>query len=82
VVALPGRVGSQSLQAIREGGGAPVEVAGWEAYEAQTTLVNALIMRSPGPGRGRRTFFLAGSVSAQVLRQAAADLAAPAQANP
>jgi hypothetical protein len=82
IVVLPGRVGSQSLQAIREGGGTPVAIDGWEAYEAQTALVSALVLRPVGQGRGRLTFFFAGSVSADVLRQAWTDLVNSAQARP
>lgn len=77
VAAIPGRVATQTLQKVREGGGIPVAVGngtiGGEAYEVHTALVNALIVRSPGPGR-RRTFLLAGSTSAQVLREAGSEL--------
>jgi hypothetical protein len=82
VAAIPGRTGAQTLQAVREGGGLPVEVGGGEAYEVQTSLVNALIVRTPGAGRGRRTYMLAGSVSTEVLRQAGAELLALPQVRP
>ncbi|GIH06162.1 hypothetical protein Rhe02_42290 [Rhizocola hellebori] len=82
VVTLPGRIGSQSLQAVHEGGGVTVAIGGAEAYEMQTALVNALIMRTPGTGRNRRTYLLAGSVTAEVLRQAGADLLATGQVRP
>jgi nucleotide-binding universal stress UspA family protein len=39
--------------------------------------VNMLAVLTPGPGRGRRTYLLAGSVAAQVLHQAGAELLAP-----
>jgi hypothetical protein len=81
VVTLPGRIGTQSLQAIHEGGGVPVTI-GSEAYEIQTSLVNALIVRSLGSGRSRRTYLLAGSVSVEVLRQAGTDLLATVQVRP
>jgi hypothetical protein len=76
VAARPGRLASQTLQRLREGGAVPVVVGQGEAYEIHTSLVNALIVRTPGPGR-RRTYLLAGSTSAEVLRRAGAELLAP-----
>ena len=75
VIALPGRVGFDALNAARERGGQPVSLpnAG-AAYETSTTLVNGLIVRSVGDRRSRRTYLLAGPVSADVLRQAAGEL--------
>lgn len=77
VVALPGRVGLQSLQAIRDAGGAPVPVVGGEAYEIGTALVNALVVRTSGDRGRRRTYLLVGSVSPPLLRRAGAELIAP-----
>lgn len=76
VAAIPGRLANQTLQKLREGGAVPVVVGEGEAYEIHTSLVNALIVRTPGPGR-RRTYLLAGSTSADVLRRAGAELLAP-----
>jgi len=81
VAAVPGRLATQTLQKLREGGAVPVVVGNGsgEAYEVHTSLVNALIVRSPGPGR-RRTYLLAGSTSAEVLRQAGTELLSPTPA--
>lgn len=81
VAAVPGRTATQTLQKLREGGGVPVVVGNGEAYEFHTSLLNALMVRTPGPGR-RRTYLLAGSISAQVLRQAGAELLSPQQVRP
>jgi nucleotide-binding universal stress UspA family protein len=86
VAAIPGRLATQTLQKIREGGGVPVVVSNGgvnsaEAYEVHTALVNALIVRTSGTGR-RRTYLLAGSVSAEVLRQAGAELLTVPQVRP
>ena len=81
VAAVPGRLASQTLQRLREGGGVPVAVGDGEAYEVHTSLVNALIVRTPGPGR-RRSYLLAGSTSPEVLRQAGVELLSPQQVRP
>jgi hypothetical protein len=81
VAAIPGRIATQTLQRIREGGGVPVVVGDGEAYEIHTALLNALIVRTAGAGR-RRTYLLAGSTSAEILRQAGAELLAMPQVRP
>ena len=75
VLALPGRVGFDALNAARDRGGHPVSLPNAAAaYETGTTLVNGLVVRSTGDRRSRRTYLLAGPVSADVLRQAAGEL--------
>jgi hypothetical protein len=76
VLALPGRVGSQALRAAQERGGTPVEFPIGQGYEIRTSLISALIVRSEGDRRTRRTFLLAGSVTADVLRTAGRELLA------
>lgn len=75
VLALPGRVGTDALDAVRNRGGAVVSLPGATAYETSTTLVNGLIVQSANAQRrNRRTYLLAGPVAPTVLRQAAAEL--------
>ncbi len=76
VLALPGRVGTQALQAARDKGGIPVEFANGNGYETGTSLISALIVRSEGDRRTRRTFLLAGAVTPDVLRNAGGELLA------
>jgi len=76
VVALPGRVGSQALQAARDKGGTAVTFVGGLGYETRASLIGGLVVRSDGDRRTRRTFVLAGPVSADVLRRAGAELLA------
>lgn len=82
VVAVPGRTGSQTLQKLREGGGVPAVVADGEAYQINTSLLNALIVRSPGDRQRRRTYLLLGSVSPELLRRAGTELLTQGQASP
>jgi hypothetical protein len=77
-LALPGRVGSQALQAAQDRGGTPVAFANGQGYETRTSLISALIVRSFGDRQTRRTFLLAGPVSPQVLQTAGAELLAAA----
>jgi hypothetical protein len=76
VLALPGRVGSQAIQAARDRGGTPVTLPNGQGYETSTSLISALIVRSDGDRRTRRTFLLAGSVVPEVLRSAGRELLA------
>ncbi len=73
-VIIPGRTGAQTIQRLHDAGAVPVVIGNAEAYEMATPLVNVLVLRTPGTGRGRRTYLLAGTVAPEVLRQAAAEL--------
>ena len=75
-VRLPGRMGSRTLRAIEAAGGAPVDFGQGEAFEIRAALLSTLVVRSGGNRLIRRTFLLAGFVSPDVLRQAAAELLA------
>jgi len=76
VLALPGRVGFQSIQAARDAGGVAVEFPGAEAYEIQASLLAALVVRSDGDRQTRRSYLLVGPVTPDLLRRAAAELLA------
>jgi hypothetical protein len=78
VVRLPGRAGGRTLRAIEEAGGAAAAVPGAEAYELGNSLLNTLVVRSPGSRQTRRTYLLAGLVTPVLLRQAATELLLPA----
>jgi hypothetical protein len=75
VVSLPGRLATRSLRAASDGGGAPVEFGGGATgFELRSTVLSTLIVQS-----GQRTFVLAGLVTPDLLRRAAADLLTAAQ---
>ena len=74
VFALPGRTGADALNAARERGAVPVSLPNADAYQTSTTLVNGLIVRTQGDRPNRRTYLIAGPVTPDVLRQAAAEL--------
>jgi hypothetical protein len=76
VLAVPGRTGTQALNGLRDKGGSPVLFSHGQGYEIRSSLISALVVRSDGDRRLRRTFLLAGTVSTDVLRQAATDLLA------
>jgi hypothetical protein len=76
VLALPGRVGSQALRAAQDNGGTTVDFPNGQGYEIRTSLISALIVRSEGDRRTRRTFLLAGPVTVDVLRIAGGELLA------
>jgi hypothetical protein len=74
VLALPGRFGGRTLAAARDAGGAPVAMAGAQAYELRASLLTALVVRTDGDRFSRRAWLLAGLVQPQLLRRAAAEL--------
>jgi hypothetical protein len=74
VFALPGRTGADALNAARDRGAIPVSFPNADAYQTSTTLVNGLIVRTHGDRPNRRTYLIAGPVTPEVLRQAAAEL--------
>jgi hypothetical protein len=76
VFALPGRTGADALNAARDRGAIPVSLPNADAYQTSTTLVNGLIVRTQGDRANRRTYLIAGSVTPELLRQAAAELIA------
>jgi hypothetical protein len=74
VLALPGRTGAEALNAARDRGAVPVSFPNADGYQTSTTLVNGLIVRTQGDRPNRRTYLIAGPVTPEVLRQAAAEL--------
>ena len=80
VMALAGRVGAEALRSARDRNAVPVDFPNGEAYETRTALLSALIVRSDGDRRTRRSFLVVGAVSSELLRRAGAELLAAAQA--
>jgi hypothetical protein len=76
VFALPGRTGADALNAARDRGATPVALPNADAYETSTSLVNGLIVRTQAERQNRRTYLIAGPVTPDVLRAAAAELIA------
>jgi hypothetical protein len=76
VLRLPGRVGSRTLAAARNGGGVEATLPGGEGVEIGTSLLSAIIVRSPGDRVTRRTYLVAGFVNPTLLRQAGAEMLA------
>ncbi len=76
VFALPGRAGADAVNAARDRGALPVTLPNADAYQTSTTLVNGLILRTLGERPNRRTYLIAGPVTPDVLKQAAAELIA------
>jgi hypothetical protein len=77
VAAVPGRTGDRLLAAASDSGGSPIEIDGGEAYELQTPLLSVVVVRGPSiDGLRRRTFLLAGWVTADLLRSAGIEVAA------
>jgi hypothetical protein len=76
VLALPGRVGGQTLRAARDAGGTAVAFAAGEAYETRTSLLAALVARTGGDRANRRSFLIVGAVTPDLLRRAGAELLA------
>ena len=73
VLPLPGRLGRRSLASAREAGATPLRFLSAEGMLVQTPVLTALVVRS---ATDRRAFLLAGPVTADVLRTAAAELLA------
>ncbi len=66
VLALPGRIARQTFTAVRNGGGMPVP----GGYVLGSGVLTVLVIR-PAP---RKTYLLAGFVTAELLTRAAAEL--------
>jgi hypothetical protein len=79
VLPLPGRLGRRSLNSAREAGATPLAFASGEGMLVQTPVLTALVVRS---SVDRRTFLLAGPVTADVLRGAATELLAAPEEPP
>jgi len=77
VLTLPGRLGGRTLAAAREAGATPVPLVGAQAYELRTSVLSTLVIRTDGDRVNRRGWLLAGLVSPDLLRRAAADLVGP-----
>ncbi len=75
VLPLWDRLGRSASEAATAGGGLPLDVGtGGDAVLIGTPLLNAVVVRSATPGRGRRSYLLAGTVVPAVLQDAARDL--------
>jgi hypothetical protein len=74
VLPLPRGLGGAALSGLRDAGGAPVTLPdGGTGVSFATPLVSVLVARFPGI---RRTYLLAGLVSASVLSRAVTELSA------
>jgi hypothetical protein len=80
VLAIPGRLGGQTVEAARDAGGTPVPLAGAEAYELHASLLTAVVAHADHtrvPDRETiHSWLLAGFVDPVLLRQGAAELVA------
>ena len=76
VLALPGRVGGQTLRASRDAGATPVAFDGGEGYETRTSLLTALVVRTGGDRASRRAFLIVGAAAPELLRRAGTELLA------
>jgi hypothetical protein len=76
VLPLPGRVGYRTMNAAARAGAAPAPLPDTEGYEMASSVVTTVVFRVVGEQFGRRTFLLAGLVSRDLLRAAAAELLA------
>lgn len=76
VLAVPGRVGGQTLRSARDAGATPVAFTAGEGYETRTSLLAALVARTGGDRQSRRTFLVVGAVTPDLLRRAATELLA------
>jgi hypothetical protein len=77
VLALPGGLGGQTVDAGRDAGGTPVPLTGAEAYELRASLLTALAVHADHAEVDRgavHAWLLVGLVDPQVLRAAAAEL--------
>ena len=71
VFAVRGSGGRKLVPDVVSAGGTPLIIAGGAAAEISAPLINAIVVRPPG---WLWTFLLAGTVSSQLLEQAATDL--------
>ena len=71
VLGVRGSAGRRLIPDAVKAGGAPLVIAGGAAAEISAPLLNAVLVRPPG---FFVTFLLAGTVSTQLLEQAATDL--------
>ena len=71
VFAVRGSAGRKLVPDVVSAGGTPLIIAGGAAAEISAPLINAIVVRPPG---WLWTFLLAGTVSSQLLEQAATDL--------
>lgn len=80
VLALPGRLSGQTLDAARGAGGTPVPMSGAEAYELHASLLTAVVVHADHARVSDRetihSWLLAGLVDPRLLRQGAAELVA------
>jgi hypothetical protein len=76
VVPLPGRLGSQSVSAVRNAGGASTTVPGGEVYPVPAGVLTVVVVQRASGRRGTRTFLLAGLIRPDALVTAARDLLA------
>jgi hypothetical protein len=71
VLAVRGSAGRELVPDVVSAGGTPLTIAGGAGAEISAPLINAIVVRPPG---WFWTFLLAGTVSSQLLEQAATDL--------
>ena len=71
MLAVRGSAGRDLVPDVVSAGGTPLAIAGGAAAEISAPLINAIVVRPPG---FFVTFLLAGTVSTQLLEQAATDL--------
>ena len=71
VLGVRGSAGRDLVPDAVSAGGTPLAIAGGAGAEISAPLINAIVVRPPG---FFFTFLLAGTVSTQLLEQAAADL--------
>jgi hypothetical protein len=73
VLEIDGTTGLNLIPDARSGGGTPLKGPHWSGVSISTRIINAVLLH---PGAGTGTFVLAGFVERQILRQAAAEIAA------
>ncbi len=73
VMGAPGRLGRALSEALRSGGGQPVEVDEGQGTQLTGSLMTVVVVRADRGSRGD-AYLLAGPVTAELLEQAAGDL--------
>jgi hypothetical protein len=69
VLAVPGRLGERTLNALRDAGGSPVTAAAGPGYLLRSAVLNIVVVRA-----GRRTYLVTGFAAADLLTTAAGEL--------
>jgi hypothetical protein len=74
VIPLPGRIGNQALDAMRDGGGVEDIIASRQAYVTTATVLTTLVVQADTPGDFVGAYLLAGFVRPAVLLDSASNL--------